>query len=917
MFRLVSLVVVCLAAAVAAASPHGWERQEAAGEPRADQCTGFDNSLRFDCYPEDDASEDKCKNRGCCWRPPDTSLDRVALNIPYCFYPQNYGGYKFLNISDSAFGKTAYLQRGTKSYIPNDINIIRIDAKFETQNRLHIYDPSNERWIPPLPEMPQVDTKASDPSYDFVLEESKIGFKVLRKDDSEVLFNTQDIGGLIYADQFIQMSTLLPTNYIYGLGEHRTTFPLSTKWQRFTTWNRDIAPSEYTNLYGTHPFYLAMETSGKSHGVLMFNSNAMDVLLQPTPALTYRTVGGIIDLYFFFGPTPADVVKQYTDLIGRPFLPPYWGLGFHLCRYGYKTLTETKAAMTRTQQAGIPLDTMWNDLDYMKDQNDFTYDTSNFAGLPDFVDQLHQNGMHYIPLIDPGISASEASGTYPPYDRGVELGVFVKDSAGKPFLGKVWNPQSTAFPDFTNPKALDYWKEMLTTMYKLFKFDGAWIDMNEPANFLDGSTTGCDKNTLNSPPYTPAVAGGALISRTLCMDAQQYMGKHYNVHNMYGFTETIVTTTVLAEIRQKRPFVISRSTFIGHGRYSGHWSGDISSSWSDMGWTISELLSMSIYGVSLMGADICGFNGGSTANLCQRWMELGAFYPFSRNHNTKDVNAQDPASFGTEVAESSRKALETRYTLLPYLYTLLWRAHAEGTTVQTYAIDTAFLWGSGLFIVPVLTEGTTDVTVYLPKAHWYNFYNGALLSTGGANTTLSAPLDTIPLLVRGGNILPMQTPSTTTTASRKNKFGLMVASDESGSASGSLYWDDGDSLGTYEQRICNLITFELQSSQLTGTPTHIGYTGESMVLGNITVLGVSSASSVTVNGASTSFTFDSSNKVSTLHITMLLTCVNSSMLTPPQENNGKRGETVIQKTDFESIERHHSQASLALKCTSF
>ncbi|XP_063235719.1 lysosomal alpha-glucosidase-like [Bacillus rossius redtenbacheri] len=886
MFRLAAWAVVVLAAV--GASPGGRVEnvlEEPSGRaenileaPRADQCTGFANSLRFDCYPEDDASEEKCQNRGCCWRSPDTSStasERVALNIPYCFYPQNYGGYKFLNISDAAFGKTAYLQRGTKSYIPNDISIIRIDAKFESQSRLHvrIYDPSKERWIPPLPEMPQVDTKATNTDYDFVIEESKIGFKVSRKDDSEVLFNTQDLGGLIYADQFIQMSTLLPTNYIYGLGEHRAHFPLSTTWQRFTTWNRDIAPSEYTNLYGTHPFYLAMETSGKSHGVLMFNSNGMDVLLQPTPALTYRTVGGIIDLYFFLGPSPSDVVKQYTELVGRPFLPPYWGLGFHLCRYGYKTLTETKAAMSRTQQAGIPLDTMWNDLDYMKDQNDFTYDTSTFAGLPEFVDQLHTDGMHYIPLIDPGISASEASGTYPPYDRGVELGVFVKDSAGKPFLGKVWNPQSTAFPDFTNPKALDYWKEMLTTMYKLFKFDGAWIDMNEPANFLDGSTTGCDKNSLNSPPYTPAVAGGALISRTLCMDAQQHMGKHYDVHNMYGFTETIVTATVLSEIRQKRPFVISRSTFIGHGHYSGHWSGDISSSWSDMAWTIPELLSMSVFGVSLMGADICGFNGGASATLCQRWMELGAFYPFSRNHNTKDVNAQDPASFGTEVAESSRKALLTRYSLLPYLYTLLWAAHAEGSTVVTplffefpsdkdsYAVDTAFMWGSGLLIVPVLTEGSTEVTVYLPKAQWYSFYTGALLSPGGANTTLSAPLDTIPLLVRGGAVLPMQTPATTTTAARKNKFGLMVAADPSGAATGSLYWDDGDTLGTYEQGAYNLITFTLRDSQLTGTPTHTGYTGESMVLGNITVLGVSSASSVSVNGASAPFTFDSSNKV--------------------------------------------------------
>nr|CAD7447384.1 unnamed protein product [Timema bartmani] len=841
--------------------------------PTTAQCTAVTNILRFDCYPEDGATEELCNNRGCCWLPPTTAERKnpslgVILDIPYCYYPTGYGSYELSDLSDTSAGKSATLKRNVASYIPNDINTIQIDAKFESQTRLHVrlYDPANQRWEPPLPQLPQVAGGETNTDYEFVMEESKIGFQVVRKSTKEVLFNTQDVGGFIFADQFIQMSALLPSNYTYGLGEHRASFPLNMHWQRFTMWNRDQGPSEYTNLYGTHPFYLSMETSNNAHGVLLFNSNGMDVLLQPTPAITYRTVGGILDMYFLMGPTPADVVKQYTELIGRPFIPPYWGLGFHLCRYGYADLADTKAAMTRTQDAGIPLDTQWNDLDYMENQNDFTYDTDKFAGLPDFVDELHQNGMHYIPLIDPGVSGSEASGTYPPYDRGVELGVFIKDSSGTPFLGKVWNPVSTVWPDFTHPDSITYWKEMLQSMYDLFEFDGAWIDMNEPANFLDGSTTGCANSTLNSPPYTPAVAGGSLISRTVCMDADQYAGKHYNLHNMYGFTEAIVTSTtlkdltyslrtyagavpvyvtshslsrqmpvqflsiflswvtshslsrqmpvqflsiflfwvtshtlsgqmpvqflsiflswvtshtlsgqmlvqflsiflswgtshslsgrvpvqflsiylslvtshtlsgqmpvqflsiflsllasfrVLAEIRAKRPFVISRSSFVGMGVYSGHWSGDITSSWSDMAWTVPELLSMSLFGIPLMGADICGFNGDTTVPLCQRWMELGAFYPFSRNHNGKGQRAQDPASLGDEVVTASKKALLVRYSLLPYLYTLFYKAHSQGETVvrpiffefpseeSTYRIDTAFMWGPGLLIAPVLQE---------------------------------------------------------------------------------------------------------------------------------------------------------------------------------------------------------------------
>nr|CAD7427821.1 unnamed protein product [Timema monikensis] len=325
-----------------------------------------------------------------------------------------------------------------------------------------------------------------------------------------------------------------------------------------------------------------MEKSGNSHGVFLLNSNAMDVILQPTPAITFRTIGGILDLYFFLGPTPSDVVTQYTDVIGKPFMPPFWGLGFHLCRYGYKTLTETKEVWNRTRAAGIPLDVQWNDLDYMAHSSDFTYNQTTYAGLPQFVNLLHQVGMHYIPLIDPGISAAEPAGTYPPYDEGLKLGIFVKNSSGQPFIGKVWNPVDTVWPDFTHPKTVDYWLNQLKSMHDKFQFDGAWIDMNEPSNFWSGSTRGCENNSLDYPPYTPGVLGGKLFFRTLCMNSEQHAGKHYDVHNLYGFTEAIVTSFVMSEIRERRPFVISRSTFSGHGHYAGHWSGDIASTWYDM-----------------------------------------------------------------------------------------------------------------------------------------------------------------------------------------------------------------------------------------------------------------------------------------------------------------------------------------------
>ncbi|KAL3284606.1 hypothetical protein HHI36_018760 [Cryptolaemus montrouzieri] len=836
------------------------------------QCQVVKNEDKLDCYPQGEVTQDTCESRGCCWQP----VDNVApLGVPYCFYPSGFPSYYYLNTSKTAFGLVAFLKRDFKTSYPGDVEILKLTVKYETATRLHIKisDPLNHRFEPPYPEIPIVDRAATNLQYELILDPAKPGFKILRKSDSTVIFDALQFGNMIFSNYFLQLSGQLPSSYIYGIGEHQTNFMLSTNWTRYTLFNRDGPPEFNQNLYGSHPFYMVLENSSNAHGVFLLNSNAMDILLQPSPIITYRTIGGVLDFFFFLGPTPTDVVAQYTDLIGRPFMPPYWGLGFHLCRYGYKTLARTKFIMERNINAGIPLDTQWNDLDYMNNSNDFTYDKIKFEGLPTFVEDLHKNGMHYIPLVDPGVSGSEPIGTYPPYDEGVKMDIFVKNSSDQIFIGKVWNTGSTVWPDFTHPNTVDYWTLMLKDFHNEVAIDGAWIDMNEPSNFYSGQITGCPDNILEHPPYVPDVVGGVLNYNTLCMTSKHYAGLHYDIHNMYGFTEAIVTNFALSEIRGKRPMIISRSSFAGIGHYSGHWSGDIWSTWSDMRYTIPQILAFSLYGVPLLGADICGFNGNSTASLCNRWMQLGAFYPFSRNHNTDDGIDQDPVAFGDLVIKSSRKALLARYSLLPYLYTLFWSAHVDGYTVtrplffeftndaQTYGIDTQFLWGSALMIIPVLKEEEETVTGYLPKGIWYNFYTRASTLSKGEYFNISAPLDTIPLFVRGGYIIPQQSALQTTTASRQTPLQLLVALDEEGSASGKLYWDDGDSLNSYEEKRYSLSTFTADKNVLRVANVYRQELPPN--LGNVTVLGVqSTVSSVSVNGQDIqSFSYDPVQKV--------------------------------------------------------
>uniref|UniRef100_A0A8C5E1Q5 Glucosidase, alpha n=1 Tax=Gouania willdenowi TaxID=441366 RepID=A0A8C5E1Q5_GOUWI len=561
---------------------------------------------------------------------------------------------------------------------------------------------------------------------------------------------------------------------------------------------------------------MLQEEDGFAHGVFLLNSNAIEVMLQPTPALTWVSTGGILDLYIFLGPDPQSVIRQYLQIIGYPMMPPYWSLGFHLCRWGYTTTNATRRVVQHMHEANIPLDVQWNDLDYASERRVFTFDPLRFGDLPEMVEEFHKRGMKYILILDPGISSTSPPGTYPPFDDGLRRDVFIKNATGHVLIGKVW-PGPTAFPDFTNPETRVWWDDFIKNFHSKVPVDGLWIDMNEPASFVQGSVDGCPDSDLENPPYTPIV-GRQLNSGTLCMSAQQKLSTHYNLHNLYGLTEAYATHRALMNIQQTRPFVLSRSSFPGIGQFSAVWTGDVRSDWEQLRYSILAVLQFSLFGVPLVGADVCGFGGNTTEELCVRWMQLGAFYPFMRNHNDKPNAPQEPYVFGQKAQAAMRSALNLRYSLLPFLYTLFHHAHTSADTVarplfmefptdpNCWTIDHQFLWGSSLLISPVLDEGVVELVAYLPPGTWYSLQNGQPFYSNGQYLLLPAPLDTINVHVREGHIVPRQEPALTTTASRLNPFFLTVALSAGGWAWGDMFWDDGDSLDSFEmQKYCYVV----------------------------------------------------------------------------------------------------------------
>ncbi|CAL2041470.1 unnamed protein product [Caenorhabditis brenneri] len=580
--------------------------------------------------------------------------------------------------------------------------------------------------------------------------------------------------------------------------------------------------------------------------VFILNSNAQEVETGPGPHLVYRTIGGRIDMAFFPGPNSEEVVNQYLQHIGFPFLPAYWALGYQLCRWGYGSLDAMKTVISRNQALGIPLDVPYADIDYMNHYEDFTKG-DNWSGFPAYTQQLHSQGLHIIVIFDPAVEVDYASfqrainqdASFIEWARDDQVPHNIQDQYPmakntRVMLGNVWPERNTAFPDFLDTKNTNT-KTTKTktagefaTFHKTLPFDGMWIDMNEPSNFDTGTYSSMEEQlatsklscpisgadaSLEIPPYpTQAVyqrSGEYLFSKTLCMlgKTARRSSNFYDTKNLYGWSEARATYQAIPLVTGKRSAVISRSTFPSSGRYGGHWLGDNTARWEDLQTSVIGVMEFNMFGIPYVGSDICGLNGVSNEELCLRWHQFGAFSPFSRDHNSEGMLDQDPAVWPS-VANAAKIALSFRYYYLPFLYSLHYNAARYGHTVirplffefpkdeETLTISEQFLWGSALMIAPALYQGQTSVHAYFPSDTWYSLqpetYGKKMFA--GFND-VSAPLASLtPVFVRGGFILPRQAANTTTTASRLNPFEVLITVKTNAASSGELYYDGGDDL---------------------------------------------------------------------------------------------------------------------------
>lgn len=528
---------------------------------------------------------------------------------------------------------------------------------------------------------------------------------------------------------------------LYGLGE--TTGFMDKRGEKYTMWNSDVFDPhvpDMESLYQSIPLLIHHHPE-RTYGIFV-DSPGRTVFDMRTDSEAYliETENGAIDLYFIGGPGLKDVVSAYSTLTGTMKLPPLWSLGYQQSRFSYMSQDEVLDLARTFRSREIPCDVIYLDIHYMDEYKVFTFDKVRFPDPPKMMKELREMGFRIVPVVDPGVKIEEG---YDVYEEGRLQKYFCAKPDGNQFVGHVW-PGESVFPDFTSDKVSRWWGK-LHQFYVDHGISGIWNDMNEPSVFNSSSKT-MDADVIHEN-------GG-------------YPKSHGELHNLYGLLMCKATYEGLGELLQgKRPFILSRAGYAGIQRYAAVWTGDNRSYWEHMSLFMSMGINLGLSGVPFCGADIGGFAHHTSGELLTRWMQLGVFTPFCRNHSAIDTKGQEPWGFGDKVEAICRKYIELRYSLLPYIYSLFYEASQTGLPVMaplvleyptdrnTFYLSDQFLFGKDMLVAPIYRPGTEHRALYLPEGIWYDYWSGER-HQGGQHIVAQAPLDTMPIYIRSGAIIP-------------------------------------------------------------------------------------------------------------------------------------------------------------------
>jgi len=612
-----------------------------------------------------------------------------------------------------------------------------------------------------------------------------------------------------------------PDMQFYGMGEKMRGLELSGIQTKF--WNTDIFADfhwkEIENdrpdpMYASIPYVIVKQDNfyvglllDNPHATFMSTSASINIgggqMSLGGPEKKFLTIGaenGMPDLYIIVGPSLPELTRKLQKLVGVTPLPPAWALGYHQCRWGYKSESCLDGLDENFTKHGIPCDGLWVDIDYMDSFKVFTFNKDYFPSIDKTLKKLDRKGRKVIPIIDPGVKKQKG---YPVYDSGKKADIFCKNPQGDDFVGLVW-PGETVFPDFSMKEGRKWWAKWVKN-FAAHGFHGTWIDMNDPST-------------------------GSVLNEDMLFEH----GKHTHdvYHNQYALGMAQATRDGFAAAHpEERPFVISRSGFTGISKYSAIWTGDNMSNYHYLRNCIAVSLNLALSGVPFNGPDIGGFAGDSYPQLIQDWVKTCFLFPFCRNHSMLGTHYQEPWAFDEQTLKVMKHYIQLRYAFRPYLYNLFIRQEQEGDAIirplfydfeDTEAlplgkIDDTFLTGPAVLQAPVLSEHERTREISLPGSnHWFSTMEGKWLAGGQKRSATPGVMQT-PLYLREGSVIPMTPalPEDNTFDSRDVVFHVLLKNDSDMTAGYIYYFDDGISYQYRKGKRSSLLLFAtVQDKQL-------------------------------------------------------------------------------------------------------
>lgn len=654
---------------------------------------------------------------------------------------------------------------------------------------------------------------------------------------------------------------------LFGLPEHMTRASLPFYDEPYRFFNLDVfeyEDNEPMALYGAVPIIWAIHrfegAAPLTSGFLWINPSETFVKLDREvagqtsgPAHTWWTSeSGVLDVVVFVGPAPKQISGQFHDLTGYAPMTGLWSLGKHQCRWNYMNEKDVATVDASYDKYDIPYDTIWLDIEHTDGKAYFSWHPTQFPTPEKMVNAISAKRRMFVNVVDPHIKKEDKfhvyrevrdqglfvkkvnfrmiddpsdvqpadwvegeekipdpTATKPEEWNDAEDGPFTPPMIANPDYKGKWKPRqindpnpgtadfegwcwpgTSLYPDFTDPKMRDYWG----SQFALDKYKGTnadlyvWNDMNEPSVF-------------NGPEVT------------MPRDAVHPHGmvEHRDVHNMYGYYVHRATFEGLAKrVQGDRPFVLTRSFFIGSHRYCAIWTGDNTAEWPHIHRSIAMVGALALGGNSLVGADVGGFFKHPDGEMVTRWYQLAVLmYPFLRNHAHLETPRREPYVYDEQTMLRVKAALQLRYKMLPLWYTLYHAYHTTGAPVvrplfwdflddqithdNAQAVEDQIMLGDVLLVHGVVKpiHEKQDTTVVLPKAAgWYNLHTGAFLGAGVHNHKLD--LETIPAYYKAGTVVPLKYRVRRSSACMKlDPLTFAVYLDPStGSASGRVYIDD-------------------------------------------------------------------------------------------------------------------------------